>query len=1133
MRWSGFFWIGLALLAIGAFAANADAPKAAVLLSGLPDADPAVGNALEESLRGAGYTVTPFSFDDLCDSARLSTAQVDLLALPDAAALPINATAPVEAFLRAGGDIIALNAPMWQRQLIRDDSGWMDRDAYQRKYAGTLLQRRLFSFTAEEIADWRRNTNDFSTLTTHAPVDVGEGLVDTGLHVTISCLNNWDTFTSPMLEQPFQEGHTLTVFFAKGGPQTTELSVEWEERDGSRWIATAPLTHEWRQLVLAPEDFHFWESVPARAGTRFNPAEAVRCSIGLALSHTRLSGDKHAYWLGPFGTAARTPDHERMLTSFTPPLLDILSPGYKFFPSRDTARLLTPFGVGLPEIIALEPPATLYSPHPRPKAGGFDKGRAWRWQPILQARSPEGIWRGTPATIMAHADGPWKGGVWVSFGIGETEWLTQPAVQEIIRQVAARVRRGVFFVDAGANYYTYFEGQSMRLGARVANVSRESVGGLALRIHLLNADTGETAHQAQWDLHVPAGETIQQEEVFQPAQWPEKGFRVIAELLEGGVVFDRAEHEAHVWRPKQDRSYITAENGRFMLNSQPWRAHGVNYMPSSGVATEDGAYFEYWLGARSYDPQVIDRDLAHIVNLGLNSVSIFIYHQSLDAQNLLDLLRRLDNLGLKANLSLRPGTPMDFEWEKMRELIEYYRLPEHDCVFALDLAWEPMFGDHDARRRWDPEWRAWVTDRYGSIENAEKDWGFAGPRDADGHLTNPLGEHIIGDGPWRVMTAAYRRFLDTLLYEKYSAARDLVRSVDPVHLVSFRMAEAGNPTFRWDKAIPYDFAYLAGAVDLLEPEAYGRIGDWEKVKPGWVTFEYARWAGPHLPMVWAEMGVHAWVESQMRATPERLQFQADYYTHFYRMITRSGADGIFFWWYPGGYRVGERSDYGIIEPDGLDRPVSRVIRENAQAYLRAPQLRPVDHFIEFDRDLHPEGLIGIYEAAQKEFWQAIEDGQTPGLKTAGSGTSSADCPLIAVGNTPHNGSNPPKFLDAFFNRVEIKGIGTAANGGQTRISGDGSTLAQITVTNLGEAQWLSPSDCDGPGRVWLVLYGPDGVEARRVPLSHSMGRFGQAVFENVPLHDGALLEEKSVTLRMWAEDRAFFGPSFTIRLLPQ
>ena len=38
-----------------------------------------------------------------------------------------------------------------------------------------------------------------------------------------------------------------------------------------------------------------------------------------------------------------------------------------------------------------------------------------------------------------------------------------------------------------------------------------------------------------------------------------------------------------------------------------------------------------------------------------------------------------------------------------------------------------------------------------------------------------------------------------------------------------------------------------------------------------------------------------------------------------RLLIESGADGVYFWWYPGGFRVNENSDYGIINPDGTDQ----------------------------------------------------------------------------------------------------------------------------------------------------------------------------------------------------------------------
>jgi hypothetical protein len=139
-----------------------------------------------------------------------------------------------------------------------------------------------------------------------------------------------------------------------------------------------------------------------------------------------------------------------------------------------------------------------------------------------------------------------------------------------------------------------------------------------------------------------------------------------------------------------------------------------------------------------------------------------------------------------------------------------------------------FFSGTEGRKRYDAEWTKWVIERYGSVENAEKDWGYPIPRDEQGNITNPKDEVLTNDGEWRIMACAYRRFFDTLLYKYYSRARTLVRSIDPYHAVSFRMTETSDPTYNSANPLPYDWYYLALAVDILEPEAYGRVGDWEK-----------------------------------------------------------------------------------------------------------------------------------------------------------------------------------------------------------------------------------------------------------------------------------------------------------------
>jgi len=1120
---------------------RAEVGRAGIVQAGLPGEDPALIKALTAEITSAGYAVSALDASELCNPAVLNSATFDLLVLPNGADLPAKSAQAISEYAKGGGDIIALNAPLWQRPLVQVNGQWTTRDQYQRDNADKLPEHVLFEFKPDEIEDWHRGSNNMASATVDETVADGPAPGQRALHVTISDLSSYDTFGVSGLTNPFPNGHTLTVFSAKGDGNTSQLAIEWTEKDGSRWIAVVPLYPEWRQYVLSPKDFRFWQSVPNRGGRGdgLKPENAAGLSIGLALTHTAVPGGKHEFWVGPVGTAETMPDLGTVLSEFDLPALDALSPSYKFFDVHGPVKLslrqdqaIVSTQEALPVLAA---DAVVRSPQPRPGGGGFDKRRNWRFIPILEARSTGGQWRGTPVAMMVNADGTYKNGVWASFGFAGSDIYKTPAMLAMVKQIAAKMRDGVFILDGGSDYYTYFKDQPGKIGMRIANVSGEERYVHARIAHYEAPATSPIMSQS-WEVAKLLPGEIRTVSGDLTKHWGKDGYALEATIREANdkEVIDRVTQTAYTWEPKETKHFVTIKDGEFLLDGKRWRAHGVNYMPSSGIGTEDGQYFEHWIGAPSYDPEVIDRDLDHIKDMGLNAVSIFIYAGYEKDQNLLDILRRLDLRGIKVNVGLRPGLPSWFEWDKIRNIIEAMRLPENDTVFAYDIAWEPMFGTNEDRRIYDKQWEEWIVERYGSVEAAEKDWNFRIPRNADGSVTNPLPEQIDTDGSWRVMTAAYRRFLDTLLYKMYGDARRLIRGVDPNHYVSFRMAEAGNPDYRWGGRIPYDFAYLAAGTDMLEPEAYGRIGDWDRVKPGWFEFEYAKWAAPDKPTIWAEMGVSTWDISRMVDSPQRMEFQAMFHKAFYRLLESTGANGIFFWWYPGGFRYGENSDFGIINPDGTDKPVTTVIRENAVKFLNGPTRPAPDYWITFDRDAHPDGIAGIYDAAKEEFWKAIDAGKHPGLKTAGTGTDSSNCPAVAVGNVPWNGHNPPKYLDAAFDSVQVKD----ANGQWRDVKKGATTRAEpgkpvpiiVTFTNLGEAKLLAPGESQATGDVKLVI--EQGQFARLQPITSDVPHLGSGTVEfelMIPTGQAAPI---GTTLRLNASGRTEFGEKFEFTLEP-
>ena len=165
-------------------------------------------------------------------------------------------------------------------------------------------------------------------------------------------------------------------------------------------------------------------------------------------------------------------------------------------------------------------------------------------------------------------------------------------------------------------------------------------------------------------------------------------------------------------------------------------------------------------------------------------------------------------------------------------------------------------GRPPATQKFDAAWRAWIDRQYGDPAKAEAAWQFAAPRE-DGEVAGPADDQIVQDGPCARWCSTIASFQNELLDSAYRRARDLVRSVDQNHLVSFRMTIAGDPTTS-PARMAYDPAGLAGAVDIMEPEGYGRIGDWNQVRPGWFTVAYCRAVAPELPVLWAEFGYSVW-----------------------------------------------------------------------------------------------------------------------------------------------------------------------------------------------------------------------------------------------------------------------------------
>ncbi len=1071
---------GEAAFAHARVAARADAARRRALAEPGPSGVAAVVNypissirhvRLASALRQAGFAVVNVEPKRLCDDAFWTASGLDLMALPECDRFPAKGVRGLKRFLRGGGKLICIGGKPFEHMLYDVGGGlWGDEQAIARARNATPAETMFYDFEKGAGGRWRRSTANpaaGSRVVVDAP---GANGTRGALRFEIKDFKNWDTFAAPRARHAFKPGQTLTCFWAKGGPRTTQISVEWTESDGSRWIAVVPLSTRWRHYALPPNEFRYWRDNPSKgrggSGDAFRPAHAAALVFGVASSHCRLAPGDHVFWVDEIG-AARDPYAD--CVHVEAPLIEGVSPFYKTFELRGAASVKpTSAGRRLGLTSWPTPREPIYAPIPRPSGQGFNQGRTRRWTPLADAYDRGGEQRGTVAAWVLNYAGLGRGSQWLF--IGQRLADADPGVAAFIARAARRMANCVALGEAGTEHFTYFTGEVVTLGARVCNFSRAPAS--AAVTFSISRGSSERFRRAI-AVELPPGRVQRLTTTWRPKPDDRGVWRAAATLEVGGRRVDAIDHEFRIVRktePPWPNELVRVRGDHFELGGERWYPFGVNFWPTYIAGCESLA----WLEPEYYQPDIVERNLELCRRMGMNMLSIQSGSPAA-VRNLRDFLERAYARGIRLNVFLHAANPLNFRGQGVRDIIERAGLTGHPGVFAYDIAWEHRLGRYAARRRWDREWERWIVERYGSVAAAEKDWKFSAPR-RGGRLTGPNDAQVTNDGPWRVMVAAYRRFVDDLISRSYRLAVERIRRIDPYHLIGVRSGYGGTGPCH-PSNFPIDIKSGAKHLDFTSPEGYGMHGPYDNLRGCGVTTAYCRFVGAGKPVFWCEYGMSVWDRAARRPDPKRIAQQGEYYRMFFRMLLETGADGSAPWFFPGGYRVNERSDYGIVNPDYTLRPAGVAAKEIAARFCSPRPVPTPNAWITIDRDSHPGGYWHVYNSHRKEFGALLAAGKTPGLRTAATGSTSATCPLLAVGNTPWNGSNPPKYLNAEFNWVR----------------GDAKTIT-ASAGNLEEATWLAPRGQTMEGGVWLLVSAGREVVAR-IPLPrdtayHEDVRFG-------------------------------------------
>ncbi|NCO41302.1 MAG: hypothetical protein COZ06_19590 [Armatimonadetes bacterium CG_4_10_14_3_um_filter_66_18] len=1101
----------------------------------IADETGALAGQWAEILTREGYGVLTVSWAELL---RGPLPRVDLLVLADARRLPIEAREAVKREMRSAGKVLALGAPAFTEVLAHTATGWVTAENYSESLLGQLKPTPL-----KLSGQWQRGAQFVTKRSTIEPTP-GEG---EGAWKLSFDYEGWDGFRTEVAGA-FPDDRGVLTFWARGDENTSQMLVECGEKDGSRWIATVPLTTSWRPIVLRAQDFPFWKDSPAnrgQPGDHLHPANLASLTLGLAGSHTKkvLAGP-HTLWVRQLATAPDPGDDE---LDFSVPEIEAVSPSYKLFPLKSPLRL-TPS----PEQAVLGPDAALtytgaaYSPVWRVRGRGWGREPAARWVPLLEARDDKGQHRGALLSLVLGAAAN-PDAMWASAGVAAPETaLSDPKLRSAVVATAKAMTAGCFLLEGGAPYFSCAPGETMTFGAEALNAGR-APRELSLGGEITPANQRAGARQT-----LPAKTQTIAPGSRATVTWSERApqtpgtYTVTVTLREGDRALDRITHELTVAAPRKpsDDDFVRVQGSQFRLHGKSWYFKGINYYPTSTAGRPLGA-----LTSREvYDPEIPERDLSWMQSVGINAISAVYALQPPDPaaagafRDQLDFLDRCERHGIKVFLFMpnaRPFAGANVAWVK--DYLAKAGIKDHPAIMTWELSWEPIHGSWGVPSglefMQDP-WNAWVAQRYGSLDNAVTDWGFRPELTKDGKLPVPTQEMTLKHGAWDPLVAAFRRAWSDVFSQAYREIVSDLRSYDPRHLISFRFGACSIPGGQ-----AFAHAHSVGVlkhVDFMNPEGYSLRKGWglptpaEDLRRGGVITLYFRHFSGEKPVVWMEFGytvngIHEpWTPGRLHVKPEELANQVAEYEALYAMFIESGARGAAPWWLPGGFRLGENSDFGVLEPEGSERPVCQVIRK----YL--PQFDTVRHdpqtaHIEMDLDAH---YADAWQTYSDEYLKLVKAGQRPDVRTAGTGTDSANCPLTAVGNRPYSGTNPPIYLNAEFNALEIRcgsGPWRSVKEGETVTVTEGQPVfCRASAGNLAEAKWLASPDGQ-PGGVYLAGRKAYGLE------------FAAPIERDTPfLKDAAVKEfvllpqargEVNVSFEMSAKGRAYFGERRTVRLV--
>ncbi|MFH0880628.1 MAG: hypothetical protein V2A34_13010 [Lentisphaerota bacterium] len=970
--------------------------------------------------------------------------QNKILIFPDASSIPVDLWTPLENYLGKGGAAVFFGLDPFALRVVRTPGGFAPEEEWLAALAEGSLEAEGFS----SIQLWRHENGE-SKMGGAVRLAHDVDLPWPGVLLETKPLETWDALVLDALPATFAgAGENTLVFYAKGDARTSVLVIECEEEDGSRWVFKQSLGQNWKLCVVheALFEYAFGGNPPDGTVSRLKLSRVKKVSAGLFNHHAPQLDGTHIVGLSNI----RIVKDERATQDVTAwPDIRMLSPPWRYysFSGRELVRLST----GKKENCTM---MNLQSPLPRSRGlGGDGTAEDWRWCPMAEVLDANGSVRGWPVSVAIRTTS--------NSVLPRVAWVALPCTPRgyamampLLEECLGRLADGLFLHHSGAGQYVFEEGERLAMSSRWCSADR-SVKEARIMAELVTGD-GHVLRRVVSPSSPPDTPVDLSLGSLQRVESKEDVLLRIT-LLDARVTsrrYDWVEQPVKLLSQRETPSetdWLGAQGPYFARRKIPCFLMGVNYWPVSVNGRMPGEKNPYWLSASEFDPALIRRDLDMLAEAGINTVSIQ-YHEESQAPQLRYFLDEVEKRNIRVHLFMPFLNPLNHDTARAESLIRALHLQDQNQVFAIDMAWEPRLGSEAERGALDGEWRKWLMEQYGGVEQAEQALGMPLWK-KEGVVTGPPDASLMEDGPDRLAVVTYRRFVADYVSRQYGYLKRFLRSLGCRQLLGARTGYGGSGNPWADRFFPLDPAAGAAHLDFMSPEGWGLLGSRESfLSAGFIT-AYARGVSDAKPVAWVEYGSSV----GMKPSSIDLENQARVYRNMLEMVEKSRAAACFAWWYPGGYRVEEKTDMGLVNPDGTLRPAGHVVEEFTHARRVATKELAAWNGREMDTEEDARGLSALREKWASSYIQDIEAGRMQEIRPKGFNQFTTEIPWMGPGGVVSTNPSPLAYANAEWGFARVNGVEQNRRPGDVLRAGLRDTL-QLELINTGPAKWKASQE---------------------------------------------------------------------------